>query len=84
MAYQVAYEVAYQVAQSNGPVVAQSGTSRGDKSGTSQLLVQRGLTPTMGGVAGGVANARCWRRRESTNDRERQTDTAQATRAEGR
>ena len=32
MAYQVAYEVAYQVAQSNGPFVAQSGTSRGDKS----------------------------------------------------
>ena len=29
MAYQVAYEVAYQVAQSNGPFVAQSGTSQG-------------------------------------------------------
>lgn len=80
MAYQVAYEVAYQVAQSNGPFVAQSGTSRGDKSGTSQLLVQRGLTPPMGGVAGGVANAR----KEHTNDRERQTDVAQAACAEGR
>lgn len=32
MAYQVACDVAYQVAQSNGPVVAQSWTSRGDKS----------------------------------------------------
>ena len=79
MAYQVAYEVAYQAAKSNGPVVAQSGTSHGDKSGTSQLLVQRGLTPPMGGVAGGVANAR----KEHTNDRERQTDVTQAARAEG-
>lgn len=56
---------------SRGPVVAQSGTS--------QLLVQRGLTPPMGGVAGGVANAR----KEHANDRERQVDTAQAARAEG-
>ena len=71
--------MAYQVAQSNGPFVAQSGTSRGDKSGTSQLLVQRGLTPPMGGVTGGVANAR----REHTNDRERQTDVTQAAHAEG-
>ena len=50
MAHQVAQEVAYQVTQSNGPVVAQSD------------LCQRGqteravLTPTMGGVVGGVGN----------------------------
>ena len=69
----MAYQVAYQVAQSNGPFVAQSGTSRGDKSAFGSK------TPPMGGVAGGVANAR----KEHTNDRERQTDTAQATRAEG-
>lgn len=56
MAYQVAYEVAYQAAKSNGPVVAQSGPSQGQVGGTSQLLVQRGLTPPMGGVVGGVAN----------------------------
>ena len=69
MAYQVAYEVAYQVAQSSGPVVAQSAIS------------QRGQAERadMGGVAGGVANAR----KEHTNDRERQTDAAQAARAEG-
>ena len=56
MAYQVAYEVAYQAAKSNGPVVAQAGPSQGQVGGTSQLLVQRGLTPPMGGVVGGVAN----------------------------
>ena len=32
----MAYQVAYQVAQSNGPFVAQSGTSQGQVGGTSQ------------------------------------------------